>query len=175
MSDLEKAAKEMLLCVDRMLRDGEWYAAQEKADALRAALEQVEPNRIEVMRRAHDALEWHYSQGHSNTLGGFRLKIDQKILRDLKATLSQQAEQVSTEPIATVYRDADRQQIEFHTYVPEGETIRLYAMPPLEPVASLMTNIQSDDVELVWNDDGFNKTLWRETVLYKIGGSDGRP
>jgi hypothetical protein len=39
MSDLEKAAKEMLLCVDRMLRDGEWYAAQEKAGALRAALE----------------------------------------------------------------------------------------------------------------------------------------
>jgi len=44
MSDLEKAAKEMLLCVDRMLRDGEWYAAQEKADALRAALaKQTEP------------------------------------------------------------------------------------------------------------------------------------
>lgn len=40
---LEKAAKEMLRCVDRMLRDGEWYAAQEKADALRAALEQAEP------------------------------------------------------------------------------------------------------------------------------------
>jgi len=40
---LEKAAKEMLRCVDRMLRDGEWYAAQEKADALRVALEQAEP------------------------------------------------------------------------------------------------------------------------------------
>ncbi len=39
---LEKAAKEMLRCVDRMLRDGEWYAAQERADNLRAALEQAE-------------------------------------------------------------------------------------------------------------------------------------
>jgi hypothetical protein len=38
MSELHQAAKEMLLCVDRMLRDGEWYAAQEKADALRTAL-----------------------------------------------------------------------------------------------------------------------------------------
>jgi len=49
------------------------------------------------------------------------------------------AEQLSTEPIATVYRDADRQQIEFHTYVPEGETIRLYATPPqqAEPDAVL--------------------------------------
>jgi hypothetical protein len=44
MTDLEKAAKEMLLCVDRMLRDGEWYSAQKKADALRAALaQQAEP------------------------------------------------------------------------------------------------------------------------------------
>lgn len=46
MSDLDKAAKEMLLCVDRMLRDGEWYAAQEKADALRAALKQAAPLQI---------------------------------------------------------------------------------------------------------------------------------
>lgn len=38
MSELHQAAKEMLLCVDRMLRDGEWYAAQEKADNLRTAL-----------------------------------------------------------------------------------------------------------------------------------------
>jgi hypothetical protein len=38
MSDLLKAAQEMLQCVDRMLRDGEWYAAQEKADTLRDAL-----------------------------------------------------------------------------------------------------------------------------------------
>jgi hypothetical protein len=64
-------------------------------------LEQAEPvNRIEVIRRALDALEWHYQQGHSNTLGGFRLKIDQKILRDLKATLSQQAEPAQAEPVA---------------------------------------------------------------------------
>ena len=35
-----------------------------------------------------------------------------------------------------------------------------------EPVASLMTNIQSGDVELVWNDDGFDRALWAETPLY---------
>lgn len=84
----------------------------------------------------------------------------------------QQAEPVVTEPIATICREADRQQIEFHTYIPEGETIRLYAMPPMQPAASLMTNVESGDVELVWNDDGFSKTLWRETVLYKIGGGN---
>ncbi len=35
-----------------------------------------------------------------------------------------------------------------------------------EPVASLMTNTQSGDVELAWNDDGFSKALWYETELY---------
>jgi hypothetical protein len=36
----------------------------------------------------------------------------------------------------------------------------------LQPVAVLMTNVQSGDVELVWNDDGFDKSLWYETELY---------
>lgn len=35
-----------------------------------------------------------------------------------------------------------------------------------EAVASLMTNIQSGDIELVWNDDGFNREMWHETPLY---------
>jgi hypothetical protein len=36
---LEKAAKDVLQLVDYMLRNGEWYQAQERADALRAAAE----------------------------------------------------------------------------------------------------------------------------------------
>ena len=40
-------------------------------------------------QQALEALEWHYRQGHSNTLGGFRLKIDEKTLRNLKAALAQ--------------------------------------------------------------------------------------
>lgn len=42
----------------------------------------------------------------------------------------------------------------------------LREMPAPEPVASLMTNIQSGDVEVVWNDDGFDRALWVETPLY---------
>ena len=43
---LEKAAKEMLQAVDGMLRNGEWYQAQERADALRDALSQPERQHI---------------------------------------------------------------------------------------------------------------------------------
>ena len=43
MTELEKAATEMLNCVDGMLAHGEWYAAQEKADNLRAILTWAEP------------------------------------------------------------------------------------------------------------------------------------
>jgi hypothetical protein len=40
MSDLRKAAQMALEAMDYMLRSGEWYCAQERADALRAALAQ---------------------------------------------------------------------------------------------------------------------------------------
>lgn len=40
------------------------------------------------------------------------------------------------------------------------------AEPEQEPVASLMTNIQSGDQKVVWNDDGFDRALWHETPLY---------
>jgi hypothetical protein len=40
-------------------------------------------------QQALEALEWHYRQGHSNTLGGLRLKIDEKALRNLRAALAQ--------------------------------------------------------------------------------------
>jgi len=39
---LEKAAKKMLQSVECMIRNGEWYQAQERADALRDALSQPE-------------------------------------------------------------------------------------------------------------------------------------
>jgi hypothetical protein len=43
-----------------------------------------------IVEQALEALEWHYRQGHSNTLGGLRLKIDEKALRNLRAALAQQ-------------------------------------------------------------------------------------
>ncbi len=45
-----------------------------------------------TVEQALEALEWHYRQGHSNTIGGLRLKIDEKALRNLKAALAQQDE-----------------------------------------------------------------------------------
>jgi hypothetical protein len=42
MTDLKKAAQQALQAMDYMLNNGEWYQAQERADALRAALEQPE-------------------------------------------------------------------------------------------------------------------------------------
>ena len=50
-------------------------------------------------QQALEALQWHYRQGHSNTLGGFRLKIDEKALRELSAALAQQGEPVATHRI----------------------------------------------------------------------------
>ena len=47
-----------------------------------------------LLEQALEALQWHYRQGHSNTLGGFRLKIDEKALRELSAALAQRAEPV---------------------------------------------------------------------------------
>ena len=35
-----------------------------------------------------------------------------------------------------------------------------------EPVACLMQNLQSGDVELAWNDDGFDRAVWYEIPLY---------
>jgi hypothetical protein len=46
-------------------------------------------------KQALEALQWHYRQGHSNTLGGLRLKIDEKALRNLRAALAQQPEPVA--------------------------------------------------------------------------------
>ena len=50
-----------------------------------------------VVEQALEALEWHYHQGHSNTLGGLRLKIDEKALRNLRAALAQ--EQAGRKPM----------------------------------------------------------------------------
>jgi hypothetical protein len=43
----------------------------------------------EAAQQALEALEWHYRQGHSDTLGGLRLKIDEKVLRSLCAALAE--------------------------------------------------------------------------------------
>lgn len=60
MSELEKAAKEMLQSVDGMLRNGEWYQAQDRADALRAALAQPDltADAAAEIIRLRQALRW---------------------------------------------------------------------------------------------------------------------
>lgn len=74
---LEKAAKDVLQLVDYMLRNGEWYQAQERADALRAALaqpdqrkalEQQEPVAYtgDVARRMREAgMTFHLGMPHA--------------------------------------------------------------------------------------------------------------
>jgi len=57
----------------------------------------------EAAQQALEALEWHYHQGHSNTLGGLRLKIDEKALRNLRAALAQ--EQAETQRTPAWWRD----------------------------------------------------------------------
>ena len=47
-----------------------------------------------------------------------------------------------------------------------GELDRALHQPQPEPVASLMTHVQSGDMEVVWNDDGFDREMWHETPLY---------
>jgi hypothetical protein len=55
-------------------------------------------------QQALEALEWHYRQGHSNTLGGLRLKIDEKALRNLRAALAQEQAEPDT---CTWHQDGD--------------------------------------------------------------------
>jgi hypothetical protein len=43
----------------------------------------------QALENVREALLWHYRQGHSNTLGGARLKIDEKALRDASAALAE--------------------------------------------------------------------------------------
>lgn len=52
------------------------------------------------------------------------------------------------------------------------EALHVAPQPRAEPVASLMTNIQSGDVEVVWSDDGFNRELWHEAPLYTHAPDD---
>jgi hypothetical protein len=59
-----------------------------------------------------------------------------------------------------------------HQHIPVGKLCRsaadkLESYEQSEPVASLMTHLQSGDVELVWNDDGFDRAMWAETPLCK--------
>jgi hypothetical protein len=57
MTELRKAAQDMLASVDYMLQNGEWYQAQKRADVLRLALAQPEEQEdkdaeIERLRKA---------------------------------------------------------------------------------------------------------------------------
>jgi hypothetical protein len=64
--------------------------------------------------------------------------------------------------LAEQTQERDRQQREYE----EARSAALEQPEQAEPVASLMTNIQSGDVEVVWNDDGFDREMWHETPLY---------
>ena len=55
---LEKAAKEMLQSVECMLRNGEWYQAQERADALRDALSQPERAALAQQAEPVESVAW---------------------------------------------------------------------------------------------------------------------
>lgn len=121
-------------------------------------------------QQALDCLEWHYRQGHSNTLGGFRLKIDEKALRKLRAALAEPVQ----EPVLVVEKEPDYwSRGHFHEGsrshidptkvwgLPIGT--KLYDAPPqrpaepvepVEPVAWTYTGVKSDGSEhgphLVW-------------------------
>ena len=68
-----------------------WYhiPVTDKITGLRAEGLVFDDVPIAKAQQALEALEWHYHQGHSNTLGGMRLKIDEKALRNLKAALAE--------------------------------------------------------------------------------------
>ncbi len=61
----------------------------------------------EAALMALEALLWHYEQGHSNTETGFRLKIDQRAIRQLRAALAEQTVPSdcpdSHQPVAWMY------------------------------------------------------------------------
>ena len=60
-AELNAAAEQALASMDQMLTDGEWYCAQERADALRAAL-QPEPPPREVPRLTAERIEAIWSE-----------------------------------------------------------------------------------------------------------------
>ena len=62
------------------------------ADAITALRARVAQQQ-RVIEELHQCLLWHYDAGHSNTLGGFRLKLDQSALRKASGMLSGDAAQ----------------------------------------------------------------------------------
>ena len=60
MNDLRTAAQQALAAMDYMLNNGEWYQAQERAEALRAAL--AEPVQEPVAGAAKSVHEKAYSE-----------------------------------------------------------------------------------------------------------------
>jgi hypothetical protein len=90
---------------------------------------------------------------------------------DLRAALAQQkqGEPVATDPL---HDDAYLRAIALGFPVGDARRWTLCRIADRieqkqgEPVASLMTHLQSGDVELVWNDDGFDRAMWAETPLY---------
>jgi len=69
-NDLRKAAQAMLACVDYMLKSGEWFYAQERADTLRLALASPEPKQDDKdaeIARLRKAL--YYEENRSQRIG----------------------------------------------------------------------------------------------------------
>jgi hypothetical protein len=89
----------------------------------------------QAAQQALEALEWHYRQGHSDTLGGLRLKIDEKAIRTLKAALTQPEQ----EPVAWMYpSDLEKfqraetfaQAFSIKVGCPDEVSVPLYTTPP---------------------------------------------
>ena len=100
-------------------------------------------------QQALEALEWHYHQGHSNTLGGMRLKIDEKALRNLKAALAEPVQ----EPVAWMYSDDHERMLKTETFCTvysvkvgspdKGVTdVPLYTAPPQRPAEPVQEPVQ---------------------------------
>jgi hypothetical protein len=120
----------------------------------------------EAMQMALEALEWHYRQGHSNTLGGLRLKIDEKTLRTLRAALEQEQEPVAWRyhPVspfknkAGMYKASDAwilidkpNHLDAHSAVCGMEAEPLYTAPPQRSWSSL-TDDEIKEIIGPWGD-----------------------
>jgi len=135
---LEKAAKEMLQSVECMLRNGEWYQAQERADALRDALSQ--PERAALAQQAEpvepvavsvDALAQHirFVDGNNNLGAGI---LAEKIVEFLiKLGIGKEQAEPVQEPFGYLWPTGMHPEFRFTQQKRDGvDGMPLYTAPP---------------------------------------------
>jgi hypothetical protein len=99
--------------------------------------------------------------GEDVVYGGARGGGKSTTQQDLRAALAQQ--EPDWESRAEI---AEQQVVSLSEELAHCKGLLRKQQERAEPVASLMTHLQSGDVELVWNDDGFDRAMWLETPLY---------